>query len=331
MQSDHPALDVLEDWDRLAEQVWLVFEISRIHLYLPSHLYLYLPSHLNFICHPICICICHSICISYLPVRHPLQCHPIHRENLITFKPELVIHGVSQQQRTDETMQNPISVAVSPSFFQCPKILKHLIWPYHWQFLHILIEVSTFFQCPAVSGLSHREDCLHKDSHWALKSQLQLLILCFVIVIVIVDLMFWGCRRWWRSGHLGRVNPTDNTESKTSLARALQLKYWEYLSHQNIANLFYCEWRYLWQWCWCTFSNSTVWIDIERDFGRHRGILLPEPGLQQTIIRIFQSVFFIDIYVRKINCQIRSYQEEAVKKCWMISKSNEKVPGDIKV
>ena len=66
-----------------------------------------------------------------------------------------------------------------------------------------------------------------------------------------------------------------------------------------------------------TFSNSTVWIDIERDFGRHRGILLPEPGLQQTIIRIFQSVFFIDIYVKKINCQIRSYHEEAVKKCWM--------------
>ena len=105
-----------------------------------------------------------------------------------------------------------VSLSVAPNIYllSIPKILKHLIWSYQWQnlnfsifcskYLHLLSIIyhtsNTFFQCPTVSGLSHREDCLHKDSHWALK--LWLLILCFEVADDDGALIFWYCRRWRR-------------------------------------------------------------------------------------------------------------------------------------
>ena len=84
---------------------------------------------------------------------------------------------------------------------------------------------STFFQSSTVSGLSNREDCLDKDPHRSLELQ------SVIIVMRSGDAFFHQNFPKFKHNsqshdnlshvHLGRVNSTNNTESKTSLARAL--------------------------------------------------------------------------------------------------------------
>ena len=65
MEGDRPALDVLEDGDCLAEEGNTVLQIASLGILHPSH--------------------SEKCVLASIPVRHPLQRHPIHRQDLIAW------------------------------------------------------------------------------------------------------------------------------------------------------------------------------------------------------------------------------------------------------